>query len=191
MHTTDAPEVGTRQRIGTATQPAAATPTDTGPDPTHDDGVGAFAAPLDQPPMHRERADRLVAPLATGGILAAASVAVLVADPGDGGTPVCLSKVLFGIDCPFCGGLRAANSLLRGHWLAAADHNVVLAVALPVAALVWALWTIQSLRGHELRLPRIPRPVLWVGVGLLIAFTVLRNLDVGSGWIHWLASGTA
>lgn len=132
-----------------------------------------------------------VPPVVTGGLLAAGCAAVLVADPGDGGAPICLSKTLLGVDCPFCGGLRATNSMLRGHWLAAADHNVLLAVALPVAAVLWTAWLVRSLRGQPRRLPTLPRPAIWVGLALVLAFTVVRNLPVDVGWIHWLASGTA
>ncbi|MBS1836653.1 MAG: DUF2752 domain-containing protein [Actinobacteria bacterium] len=142
-------------------------------------------------PAAEQRSPRWVAPLLTGGVLAVGCAAVLVADPGDSGTPVCLSKSLFGIDCPFCGGLRAANSMLRGHWLVAADHNVLLAVALPVLAVLWLVWLVQSMRGRELHLPKVPRAAVWACVAVVVAFTVLRNLPVDSGWIHWLASGAA
>jgi len=127
----------------------------------------------------------------TGGLVAAGCAAIAVVDPGDSGVSVCWSKSLLGIDCPLCGGLRATNSLLRGDWLAAADHNVLLAVALPVVAVVWLVWLVQALRGRDFRLPRLPRPAWWAVLALLVVFTVVRNLPVDSGWIHWLASGTA
>lgn len=155
------------------------------------DDVGTPAAPAAPAAPAPTGRPRWVAPVVTGGLLAVGCAAVAIANPGDGGTPVCLSKAIFGVDCPFCGGLRATNSLLRGDWLAAADHNVLLAVALPLTAALWLVWLVQSLRGRELHLPRIPRPALWAGLGLLVVFTVLRNLPVDSGWIHWLASGTA
>ncbi len=95
------------------------------------------------------------------------------------------------IDCPLCGGLRATNALMRGDWFAAADHNVLVAVVLPVLAVLWAVWMVQSLRNRPFRLPAVPRPALYAGIAVLVAFTVLRNLDVSSGWIHWLAADTA
>lgn len=127
----------------------------------------------------------------TGGLVAAGCAAIAVIDPSDSGVSVCWSKSLLGIDCPLCGGLRATNSLLRGDWLAAADHNVLLAVALPVVAVVWLVWLVQTLRGGDLRLPRLPKPAWWAVLALLVVFTVVRNLPADSGWIHWLASGTA
>lgn len=134
---------------------------------------------------------RWVAPLATGAALAAGTALIALVDPGDSGTPICWSKSIFGIDCPLCGGLRATNALARGDFLAAADHNVLVAIALPFLAVLWGAWMIQSLRDRPLRLPRIPRPAIYVGILVLVAFTVVRNLDVATGWVHWLASGTA
>ena len=104
---------------------------------------------------------------------------------------MCWSKALFGIDCPLCGGLRATNSLMRGDWLAAADHNVLVAVGLPILAVLWAVWLIRSIQDRPLGMPRIPRAAV-IGIGVfLLAFAVVRNLDVDVTWIHWLASDTA
>jgi len=147
------------------------------------DGRSERADPEDRP--------RWVAPLATGAALASASALIFLADPGDSGTPICWSQSVFGIDCPLCGGLRATNALMRGDWFAAADHNVLVAVVLPVLAVLWAVWMVQSLRNRPFRLPAVPRPALYAGIAVLVAFTVLRNLDVSSGWIHWLAANTA
>jgi len=132
-----------------------------------------------------------VKPLATGAALAFGSALIAVADPSDTGTPICWSRSVFGIDCPLCGGLRATNAMVRGDWFAAADHNVLVAVVLPVLALLWAVWMVQSLRDRPFRLPAVPRPAIYAGIVALVAFTVLRNLDVASGWIHWLAADTA
>ncbi len=158
------------------------------PHPVDGSLPGAWIPPE---PVGRRSRPRWVAPVATGAALACGCAAIALWNPGDGGTAVCWSKAAFGIDCPLCGGLRATNALLRGDWLAAADHNVLVAVALPVLAVLWVVWLVRSLQDRPLRLPTIPRPALVaIGVGLL-AFTVVRNLDVDVGWIHWLASDTA
>lgn len=142
---------------------------------------------LPAPPEPGPTAPRWAAPAATGALLAGGCTAILLVDPADGGAPVCASQLLFGLDCPMCGGLRCVNAMLRGDVLAAADHNVLLAVALPVAAAVWVVWTVASMRGRALRWPRLP---LWspIVAGVLVAaFTVARNVDAG-GWVGWLAS---
>ncbi len=132
-----------------------------------------------------------MAPVATGAAVACGCAAIALWDPSDGGTAVCWSKAVFGIDCPLCGGLRATNAMLRGDWLAAADHNVLVAVLLPIAAVLWVVWLVRSLQDRPFTLPKIPTAG-WIAIGVfLLAFTVVRNLDVDVTWIHWLASDTS
>jgi hypothetical protein len=127
------------------------------------------------------------APVVVGAVAAVGTVAIAALDPSDGGAPVCLSQSILGVDCPLCGGLRCVNSLVRGDLLAAADHNVLLAVVLPVAAVLWAAWMVRAVQGRPLRLPRPPRWSL-VALGVvLVTFTVTRNIG-GGGWIGWLGS---
>ncbi len=122
-----------------------------------------------------------------GGVALCGCAAIAAVNPTDTGVPVCWSAGLFGVDCPLCGGLRCVNSLVRGDVLAAADHNLVLAVALPIVAIVGALWMWAAVRGRSWTWPRVP---VWawtvLGVGVL-AFTVVRNLDLGP-IAHYLAA---
>ena len=62
--------------------------------------------------------------------------------------PQCPTKLLTGLDCPACGGLRMVRSLLTGHFSAAAHDNVVLLALLPFIAYVWIRWTVAGLRGR-------------------------------------------
>ena len=130
-----------------------------------------------------------IAPLTVGAVTACGCAAIALVDPGDSGTPLCWSKAVFGVDCPFCGGLRCVNALLRGNWAAAADHNVLFAVLLPVLALAWVVWLVRALRG---RTTTWPRPPSWVVVGIgvfLLAFAIARNVG-GPDWVDWLNSAT-
>lgn len=131
--------------------------------------------------------DRIRSPLLVGAGLTGASIAVAAWKPGDGGTPICTSQVLFGVDCPLCGGLRCTGSLLRGDWLAAADHNVLLAVALPLAAVAWAVWLVASWKDRPL--PRLDVGRAWWVAGIvgLVAFTLVRNSDANAVFA-WLGS---
>lgn len=163
-------------------------------DVTVTDGEMPDAAPAGWVPPERTARPprpRWVAPVATGAAVACGCAAIALWDPGDGGTAVCWSKAVFGIDCPLCGGLRATNAMLRGDWLAAADHNVLVAVLLPIAAVLWVVWLVRSLQDRPFTLPKVPTAG-WIAIGVfLLAFTVVRNLDVDVAWIHWLASDTS
>jgi hypothetical protein len=122
-----------------------------------------------------------------GGAALCGCAAIAVVNPTDSGVPVCWSAGIFGVDCPLCGGLRCVNSLVRGDVLAAADHNVVLALALPIVAVVWALWMWATVRGRSWTWPRVP-VWAWTVLGVsVMAFTVVRNLDLGPV-AHYLAA---
>ena len=127
------------------------------------------------------------APAMVGAGLAAGCGVILAVDPQDSGVPICWSQAFLGVDCPLCGGLRCTNALLRGDIAAALDHNVLAAAALPVLAVLWAVWLYRSIRGETFRLPRLPRWLIGVAAVLVVAFTVVRNIDA-SGWVGWLGS---
>lgn len=122
-----------------------------------------------------------------GGAVVCGCAAIALVNPTDSGVPICWSSSVLGVDCPLCGGLRTVNSLVRGDVLAAADHNVLLAIALPIVALLWVVWMVRSLRGRSFR---VPAPPVWawgvLGV-VTVAFTVVRNMDLGPV-AHWLAA---
>ncbi len=129
------------------------------------------------------------------GATAAAGCAVIaLANPGDTGVPLCASRAMFGVDCAFCGGIRCTNSLLRGDILGALDHNLILAVALPVIAVAWIFWMTRQLLAEPVMaspkpsaLYRLPK---WLSIGgglTLLAFGLIRNFT-GATWLIWLHS---
>jgi hypothetical protein len=146
----------------------------------------------------------LLTPLALGGVAAAGCITIGLANPGDDGVPLCASRFLFGVDCAFCGGIRCTNSLLRGDFLAAADHNVLLAFALPVVAVTWVVMMVRGLRAPDPGVAaaagddpadstwwvrRIPSQVSITAGVLLLGFGIVRNLDL-TPWMVWLHSDT-
>ncbi|MGC7322706.1 DUF2752 domain-containing protein, partial [Mycobacteroides abscessus subsp. massiliense] len=74
---------------------------------------------------------RLAAPAVVAGAAAAGCAAVWFGDPTTPGgvLPVCPLKALTGLDCPGCGGLRMAYSLMHGDVLGALRYNAVGLVA--------------------------------------------------------------
>jgi hypothetical protein len=129
-------------------------------------------------------------PLGVAVGLGAACAGLALWNPGDHGVPLCPTKALTGLDCPFCGGLRAVASLTRGHVAGAMDHNLLVVAVVPLAIVWWVLWWRADRRGEPPPRLRLPRAA-WLGIAaLLVAFTVVRNLHVG-GIPHWLNSSTA
>ncbi len=109
-------------------------------------------------------------------------------DPSEGGAyPLCPSRVLLGIDCPACGGLRGTHDLLRGDVVAALDHNLLLPLWLAIYAVLFATWLLPLI-GRASPTLRPPRWLLVAGIVIAGAFTVLRNLPVAG--LEFLASGT-
>ena len=128
------------------------------------------------------RMSRMRAPVlaAAGGLAACAYVYAV--DPSEPGHfPPCPLKVFTGLDCPFCGGLRATHDLLHGNLAAAVDYNALTTVfVLPVTMLLLIAWTVQRWRGKPFALT-LPRPAMAVLVVAVLAFTVVRNVP-GMPW---------
>lgn len=123
----------------------------------------------------------------TVGLLAVGAVGVgilaAVVDPTHGPI-VCPFRLATGLDCPLCGATRAVHSFATGHPLRALDHNVLIALVIPlaIAALVVAL--VAAVRGRPVRWPTVSRGA-WIALAVVVgAFWVLRNLAAFS----WLGS---
>jgi hypothetical protein len=78
--------------------------------------------------------------------------------------PACPLHSLTGLDCPTCGGLRAAHQFLHGNLRAAFALNPFLFFALPAV-------TLLLLRPALAR----PRWVPWAALGILLAYFLWRN----------------
>ncbi len=125
---------------------------------------------------------RLRAPLGTLAAVVAAFAYVGAVDPNEPGHyPVCPLLHLTGIYCPACGGLRSAHAVALGDPVTAAGANLLAVAGYAAFALFWAAWTVRAARGLPTAGPR-PRAVHWWALGgLLLVFTVVRNLPFGAG----------
>ena len=121
--------------------------------------------------------------LTTAAAAGAACVGLALWSPGDDGIPLCPTRALSGLDCPFCGGLRAVSSITKGDLLAAADHNIVVLGLTPLVLIWWAAWIRADRKGRPM--PRIKlKPAIWAVLLVAIAvFTVARNLPF-AGWLY-------
>jgi len=125
------------------------------------------------------------APVSAGAVALAGTAVLAVANPNTTHIPLCPLNALTGIDCPFCGGLRAVHALTRLDVGTALDHNLLLTASVPALLACWAVWLGRSLgrpvaSGHHF--PAVTKPLL-VAVALL--FAVARNIPA----LAWLGSG--
>lgn len=121
-----------------------------------------------------------------GGLVVGGTGAVALVDPTATHVPLCPLAFATGLDCPFCGSLRAVHRLTQGDVVAALDHNLLFTVSVPALVTVWGIWLLRSL-GHPVlprwRWPARTGPVL---LAVAVAFAVARNLPA----LSWLAGGS-
>lgn len=142
--------------------------------------------PRTQDPRSRRR--RMIAPLATLAVTAGAVGYLAAVDPNSPGHyPVCPLKALTGFDCPGCGMLRATHDLAHGNVAGAVDHNVLMVLLVPLAAVLWARWVRRAWTGVTPAVTRAQfrrrNAAVLVGLVLILVFGVVRNVVpyLGSG----------
>jgi hypothetical protein len=117
-----------------------------------------------------------------GGLVGAALGLLVLAlfDPAQHGFyPRCYFKALTGLDCPGCGGLRAAHQFLHGHFKAAFALNPFLILIGPLVAWFATAEFVRLTTGRTLAHPFKHPAWLWALLVLLVGFSVVRNLPAG------------
>lgn len=158
---------------------------------THAEPAAADAPDASSPRADEHRAERhrasegrwrrMRGPLIFAGALAGCTAAISLADPSSSGVyPPCPTKLLTGLDCPACGGLRATYALAHGHLGQAADRNLLFFLAVPLIGIAFALALVSGWRGEPTRISawaqRHGRALTRAGLVAIVAFTVLRNI---------------
>jgi hypothetical protein len=127
------------------------------------------------------------APVLTGALVVGGTIYTAALDPNTSHAfPLCPLKLLTGLDCPFCGCLRATHALARGHLVEAADHNLLFVLAVPYLVVWWAAWLLRS-TGRPAPDLSLSKPAQVAVLVVLVLFTIARNLPVAG--LHWLNSG--
>jgi hypothetical protein len=136
----------------------------------------ASPPPLAMPPPARSPALVWLAVLAG---MAALGLLLFAFDPNRYGFyPRCMFHQMTGLNCPGCGGLRAAHQLLHGHVWRAFALNPLLLVLLPV--LGWMLFSMawRKAMGAALSHPFKHPGWLWALLALVVVFGIVRNLPL-------------
>jgi Protein of unknown function (DUF2752) len=115
-----------------------------------------------------------------GAVITGAGAVLYFFNPSTHGFyPVCEFHELTGLNCPGCGGTRAAYQLLHGHWERALHDNALFILSLAVLSGRGAWFAARKI-GRRPVPPFLPPNLLWTFLVVAIVFTVLRNLPAFS-----------
>lgn len=136
-------------------------------------------APMDRRPPVPESTG-LGAPIAVAAATGLACAGIWAADPTTPGgpLPVCPTKLLLGIDCPGCGGLRMVYSLLHGDLGAALRFNALALVALVLLLWAFVAWTYGRWIGRQVWSWQRYRWSPVITLILVSAWFMVRNIPV-------------
>jgi hypothetical protein len=79
-----------------------------------------------------------------GLLILAMALVLLPADFFDGGPAICLSRVLFDVECYACGMTRACMRIIHLRFSEAMDFNPLAFAVMPLLAYMWAMEVFQS-----------------------------------------------
>ena len=122
-----------------------------------------------------------MAAVSGAGLVAAATL--FTVDPNQPGHyPTCPFLATTGFYCPGCGALRATHDLLHGDLAGALARNPLAVLAVPYLALAFVTFVLRQTGRPAPRSTSLPPWTLWLLLGVVLTFGVLRNLP-GFGWL--------
>jgi hypothetical protein len=74
---------------------------------------------------------------------------ILPKDFFDGGESICVSKVIFDVECYACGLTRACMHLIHLDFEEAFAYNMMSFIAFPALAIMWVKWTITEIKLYK------------------------------------------
>ncbi len=108
-------------------------------------------------------------------ILSAGAVVFFFNPSTHGFYPICLFHQLTGLNCPGCGGTRAAYALLHGNVALALQDNALFVLLIPAVALRGVWFAGKKFLGRPVG-NFFPAKSLWVLLAIAAVFMVMRNL---------------
>lgn len=123
--------------------------------------------------------------MAAAGALGAGCFYIASVDPSESSAyPQCPLRLLTGVDCALCGGLRSVHALTNGDIIGAASRNLLVVALAPLAVWAMAQW-FAAQWGRTLPGPPVRPWMFPVLVAVVLVYSVVRNLTVGPGpWLH-------
>jgi hypothetical protein len=92
--------------------------------------------------------------------------------------PPCPFHALTGLSCPGCGTLRALHQLVHGRLLTAFGLNPLMVLSLPFLGYVFFSKVVLVQSGRKMRGFFIPAVWIWILLGVIILFGILRNIPL-------------
>ena len=129
-------------------------------------------------PFMAKRSQRLKVILILG-ITIIALIFLYVLDPSSSFIyPPCPFHALTGYYCPGCGSLRALHQLLHGHLSKAFGLNPLMVLLLPFVGCSLLSYIFDGIMEKPLPRVFIPAIYIWVLLGVILSFCILRNLTI-------------
>jgi hypothetical protein len=92
--------------------------------------------------------------------------------------PQCPIYEYLHLQCPGCGATRAVAALLGGHLAEAIHYNALVTLLLPAATAYGIVCYLHFLQRRPLRWPQTRPVATYAGLGVIVVFTVIRNLPL-------------
>ena len=98
----------------------------------------------------------------------------------------CSIRRIFHIYCPFCGGTRALKEFLKLHLLNSVKCNPIILMIFIYIIILGVMYFLEHRYYYKKRFLKQRLYIAYIMFGLLILFTVIRNINVHCYGIDYL-----
>lgn len=121
-------------------------------------------------------ASRLLAAAAVAGVAGGAGLVAYFDPTQEHFFPVCPLYALTGFACPGCGLTRGFHALFHGDILTALHFNVLIPIWTVIFGVAFISLALFAVRGQGISFNKLSPNWLWVFLGMLMIFGVVRNI---------------